>query len=176
MSLIVVLGFKDVRAAEAFKSRFEQLADDGAFKVEDSVMAVVAEDGTIEYRHYRSLARGGAVAGGIIGGILGMFALSPVAGAAVGAAGGAALGKMAGDYGIEEDFISKTSETLAPGSAALFLEMAGVSAEDIEKLVEGEDITVVTTRLGKEAREAWLQIREMELEDQRKEAADKTES
>jgi len=164
MSTIVVLGFKGEQSAEAFKSEVDRLSDEGAFGVEDAVMAVVSPDGTIDYRHYSSVSRGGALAGGILGGMLGMLVLSPVAGAAVGAAGGAALGKLTGDYGIEEDFIARTSEARTPGTAALFLQVVRGQPGEIEKAVAGQDITVITTRLGKEAREAWLKLREMEAE------------
>lgn len=175
MSTIVVLGFKDEQSAEAFKSTIDDLADDGALTLEDAVMVVVAEDGTLDYRHFRSVSRGGAVIGGLLGGVVGLFVLNPVAGAAVGAAGGAALGKLTGDYGIEEDFIAQTAAALKPGATALFLQVAGAEHGMIDDLVEGRDITVITTRLGKETREAWLKLHEMEVEEQRAAEAEQAE-
>ena len=163
MSSIVVLGFKDEESAEKFKSTLDRLSDEGAFGIEDAVIVVVAQDGTPAYRHFSSVMRGGALIGGVLGGIVGLLVLSPVAGAALGAAGGSAIGKLTGDYGIEDDFIEQTSRTLVPGTAALFLQVVSVKPGAIEQAVQGEDITVITTRLGKEAREVWTAIREDQL-------------
>jgi uncharacterized membrane protein len=163
MSTIVVLGFADEAAVDAFRKKADGLVDAGEFEIEDAVKVVVAEDGTPTYTHMHSLARGGAVVGGILGGVAGLFFLSPVAGAALGAAGGSAIGKMAGDYGIEEEFIHQTAEVLAPGAVALFLQLRQIQLGAVERSIEGEDVTVISTRLAKEAREAWLYVREQEL-------------
>ncbi len=154
MSKIMVLGFGDEAAADAFKDDLQALVDDGVLQVEDAVKVTVAQDGTPKYDHDFSVTRGGAVVGGILGGVVGLLFLNPVAGAVIGAAGGAAVGKLTGDYGLEEEFIAQTSETLKPGTTALFVQAKRVDRPDaLEAALENAGASVITTRLNREAEE-----------------------
>jgi uncharacterized membrane protein len=152
MSRIMVLGFGDDASAEAFRSTLQDMVDTGALQVEDAVKVSIAADGSSTITHYSSVVRGGALVGGALGGVVGLFLLNPVAGAAIGAAGGAALGKLTGDYGLEEDFIKETSETLKPGTTALFVQAKRMDDfESVEAAIEDAGATVVATGLNREA-------------------------
>ena len=151
MSNLVVLGFDDEAAAKAFTNKLGELSAEEVIDVEDVVMVTVDADGKRHVHHGASLVRGGAVVGGMLGGVVGMLFLSPVAGAAIGAAGGAAIGKLAGDYGINEDFIKETSDMLEPGSAAVFLLAKKSSMPDrVEAEIKGIKAKVITTNLSEE--------------------------
>jgi uncharacterized membrane protein len=61
---------------------------------------------------------------------------------------------MSGDYGIDDDFIKQTSESLKPGAAALFLMIDPVNADKVRAEIEGTTATVISTTLSPEAEEA----------------------
>ncbi len=148
MSNIVVLGFENEAAADAFGKKLEVMAgDDEALRLDDAVKVTVSDDGKVKLHHEFSMVRGGAAVGGILGLVVGTLFLNPIAGAAIGAAGGAAVGRMTGDYGINDDFIEGTSEALSPGSAALFLMVNNVDAEKVRAEIEGTRATVISTTL-----------------------------
>lgn len=151
MSNLVVLGFDNDAAAEAFKSKLEGMQTEEILELEDFVKVTVDDGGKAKIHHGASMVSGGAVFGGFLGGLVGMLFLSPVAGAAVGAAGGALVGAATGDYGIDDDFIKKTSETLTPGSAALFLLVSKSTPDKVEAEIQGANATVLTTNLSDDA-------------------------
>ena len=121
MSNLVVLGFENELAADAFISKIENSGDEGPLTVDNLVKVTVDPDGQAKLHHEGSLVSGGAVFGGFLGTLVGSLFLSPIAGAAIGAAGGAAIGAASGGHGLSDDFVKETSEMLAPGSAALFM-------------------------------------------------------
>jgi len=154
MSKIVVLGFDDEAAADAFGKKLEGMHAEAVLRVDDAVKVTVDADGKVKLHHEFSMVRGGAAVGGVLGLVVGTLFLNPIAGAAIGAAGGAAIGRMSGDYGIDDDFIKKTSEALAPGSAALFLMVNAVDADKVRAEIEGTKATVISTTLTSEAEDA----------------------
>jgi uncharacterized membrane protein len=156
MGNLVVLGFEDEASAKAFTDKIGALDAEDVVDIDDLVTVVVDADGKRHIHHGASLARGGAVVGGILGGVVGLLFVSPVAGAAIGAAGGAAIGKLAGDYGISEDFIKSTSDMLEPGTVALFVLAKKAALPDrLEAEIKGTHARVISTNLD-EATEARL--------------------
>jgi uncharacterized membrane protein len=154
MSNVVVLGFEDAAAADAFAEKLAKLHSDKALHLDDLVKVTVDADGAPKLHYIFSVTRGAALAGSILGGVVGLFVAAPVAGAAVGAAGGAALGKLGGDYGINDDFIREVSEVLKPGSAALFGLVDKGKPDEIEAELAGSQARVITTTLSPETEAA----------------------
>ena len=112
----------------------------------------VGDEGKIKlHREGVSAVCGGAVLGGFLGGAVGILFLNPVAGAAIGAAAGAGLGASEGAHGIDKDFIKGTSDTLKPGTAALFLQVDEANAERVKAEIQGTGATVIMTTLSPEA-------------------------
>ena len=70
-----------------------------------------------------SSVKGGAVVGGFLGLLIGSI-LFPLGGLVIGAAGGALVGKML-DTGIDKGFVKDVSDSLQPGSSALFVTASG---------------------------------------------------
>lgn len=155
MSTLVVLGFNDDESARAFKPTLERLVEEEVLSLADAIVVTVEDDGTPKSRPLFSTSKVGAVTGGVLGGLVGLLFLSPVAGAAIGAASGVALGRPSGSHGIDQDFIAQTSKALKPGTSALFLEVTNATPGAIEKAMEAEGVTVISTRLDKATREAW---------------------
>jgi len=152
MSNIVVLGFANEEAADAFSVKLRDLYAENNLIIADSVKVTVNEDGKAKLqREGVSATGGGAIIGGLLGGAVGMLFLNPVAGAAVGAAAGAGYGAHSGEDGLDKDFIKETSDALKPGTAALFLMVDEGNAERIKAEIQGTEATVIMTTLSEEA-------------------------
>jgi uncharacterized membrane protein len=95
---------------------------EGLIEVEDVVVIVRDEDGTVDVRQGRTGVGAAAVGGAMWGGLIGLIFLAPLLGMAVGAlAGGAAWKSTFGEAGVAESFVDELRESLTPGSAALVL-------------------------------------------------------
>ncbi|NTU70740.1 MAG: DUF1269 domain-containing protein [Coriobacteriia bacterium] len=151
MSDIVVLGFEDEAAADAFKPKLERMQGEGVLALEDSVKVTVNSDGKAKLHQGFSSVRADAAIGGMLGVAVGVLFLNPLLGAAAGAAAGAAVGAFSGDYGIDDAFIKETSAALTPGSTALFLLVAKSVPEAIQAELQGTKATVLSTTLSPEA-------------------------
>jgi len=151
MSNLVVLGFANDAEADAFMSKLDNMGSEEIVTLTDLVKVTVDDNGKVKLHHKDSMVTGGAVVGGFLGGVVGMIFLSPVAGAAIGAAGGAAVGAATGDYGIDDDFIKKTSEALKPGTAALFIQVEASVPDRVQAEIDGTEATVITTTLSEDA-------------------------
>jgi len=67
MSNIVVLGFKDEAAADAFGEKIAKLQSDKALDIDDLVKVTVDADGRHKLHYIFSPTRGAAIAGSILG-------------------------------------------------------------------------------------------------------------
>jgi uncharacterized membrane protein len=88
----------------------------------------------------------GAATGGLWGLLIGMVFLNPLLGGALGAASGAISGALA-DYGVNDDFMKKLSESVQPENAALFLLVRKVTGEKVLEALKGTGGTVLQTSL-----------------------------
>jgi uncharacterized membrane protein len=89
----------------------------------------------------------------IWGALIGILFLNPLAGMAIGAITGAGAGALTGsmiDYGIPDDFIKKLSETIPPGSSALFVLFRSVTEDKVLTELEPYKPRVLKTSLSKE--------------------------
>jgi uncharacterized membrane protein len=120
MSNLVVLTFDDThQAGEAFEA-LKKLQSGGNLNIDDAAVIVKQESGKVEIKN--TLDKGvkrGAVGGGLLGLLLASV-FFPLAGLALGAFGGALIGK-AMDMGVDKKFVKDVTETLKPGSSALFV-------------------------------------------------------
>jgi uncharacterized membrane protein len=71
-------------------------------------------------------------------------------GGLVGAGAGALSGSLA-DYGINDDFVRRLSETIPPGSSALFVLVKSVTFDKILPEIEPYKPKVLRTSLSNEA-------------------------
>ena len=120
MSQLIVLTFEDTeQAGQAFEA-LKKARSGGHLKIDDAAVIVKQESGKVEVKNQLDKGvKGGAVGGGALGLLLaGVF--FPLAGLAIGAIGGALVGKAL-DMGVDKKFVKDVTETLKPGSSALFV-------------------------------------------------------
>ena len=120
MSNLVVLTFNDTEQAGQVFEAIKKAQAGGQVKVEDAAVIVKDKTGKVEIKNQLdSAVKAGAVGGGMLGMILASV-FFPLAGLALGAVGGALVGKSL-DKGVDQKFVKDVTETLKPGSSALFV-------------------------------------------------------
>jgi len=121
---LVVLTFDDELEARSMANDLRQLQDIGRLNINDTAIIRRDADGKIHVDNETDRAvKGGAVVGGMLGLLIGSI-LFPLGGLVIGAAGGALVGKMM-DTGIDKGFVKDVSDSLQPGSSALFITASG---------------------------------------------------
>ena len=120
MSNLIVLTFDDTEQAGQALEALKKAQSGGHVKIDDAAVIVKDESGKVEVKNQMDTGvKWGAVGGGVLGLLLaGLF--FPLAGLAVGAIGGALVGKAL-DLGVDKKFVQDVTETLKPGSSALFV-------------------------------------------------------
>ena len=149
MSELIVLTFEDtVQAGGAFES-LKRIQQSGQLKINDAAVIVKDEGGKVNVKNQLDTGiKGGALAGGMLGLLLaGLF--FPVAGLVIGALGGALVGKTL-DYGVDPKFVKEVTESLKPGTSALFVIGSGQAAA-VRAALQPFQGTVFQTTLPPEA-------------------------
>jgi len=101
-------------------------------KIDDAAVIVKQESGKVEIKNQMDTGvKWGAVGGGMLGLILASV-FFPLAGLAIGALSGALIGKSL-DMGVDKKFVKDVTETLKPGSSALFV----IGSSDNQAVVVG---------------------------------------
>jgi uncharacterized membrane protein len=114
----------------------------------DDVVIVEREgDGKVKL-HQPSLAGFGAASGALWGGLVGLIFFVPLFGMALGAAAGAAGGALS-DTGVDDDFMKRLGEELAPGKAALIVLVRNMTADKVLPQIRIPG-TVIQTSLSNE--------------------------
>ncbi len=119
MSDLIVIAFdNETDGPEALES-LRNVGRETDLRVDDSAVIVKDAEGKLHVTHQTdSATKAGAVGGGFLG--LLIFMMFPVAGIAIGAAGGALVGHLL-DRHVDKEFVTEVSQTLAPGTSALFV-------------------------------------------------------
>ncbi|KIQ64168.1 DUF1269 domain-containing protein [Kitasatospora griseola] len=119
MSNLFAIAYPDVATAQKVRDELIGLQKQRLIDLEDIVVVERREDGKIKLHQAVSNTGLGAASGALWGGVIGLLFLMPVIGAAIGGATGAAVGAST-DTGVDDDFMRRVGEKLAPGSAAVF--------------------------------------------------------
>jgi uncharacterized membrane protein len=151
MSDLVAIAYEDLPTAQRVASNLGDAVKGHDIELDDLVIVERKEDGKVKL-HQPSLAGMGAASGALWGGLIGLIFFMPLFGLAIGAAAGAAGGALT-DTGVDDKFMKRLGEELAPGKAALILLVRKVSADKIlpEIKVPG---TVIQTSLSNEDEQA----------------------
>lgn len=153
MSELIAIAYPDHGTAERARENLRQGARDGVIDVEDAVVMLRGEDGTLDVREGSTGVGGAALSGAISGGVIGWLLMAPLFGMAAGAlAGGAAWKSMFGEAGVDQDFVKGLSESLEPGRGALIFLARNVDLEKVLPRVR-EQGSVIQTSLSGEAEE-----------------------
>ncbi len=138
MSELVVVGFDNPQDADRALTELVRLTKEHLIDLEDAVVAIRSEDGTVRIKQSVNLvgrgAAQGSLSGALWGSLVGLLFLNPLLGFAAGAAVGAGSGALAGslsDYGIDDDLIRSIGDTLQPNTSALFVLVRKVQPEKV---------------------------------------------
>ena len=153
MSNLIVLTFDDTEQAGQALEALKKAQSGGYVKIDDAAVIVKEESGKVEIKNQLDTGvKWGAVGGGVLGLLLaGLF--FPLAGLAVGAIGGALVGK-AMDLGVDKKFVQDVTETLKPGSSALFVIGSATHRDVVLGALRPFQGTIYQTTLDTEAVEA----------------------
>jgi uncharacterized membrane protein len=146
MSDLVVIVYPNEAKAEEMRLKILGLQQEYLIEVSDAAIAVKQEDGNVKLNQLLNTTAAGAASGGMWGLLIGVVFLNPLLGLALGAASGALSGALA-DYGVNDDFMKKLSDTLQPGNAALFLLIKKFTGDKVLEAVKGTGGTVLKTSL-----------------------------
>jgi uncharacterized membrane protein len=150
---LVVFTFDDENEARNALNALRNLEKAGRLSIDDSAVIRRAEDGKIHVDNkVDSSVKGGAAVGGMLGLIIGGI-LFPIGGLILGAVGGAAVGKMM-DTGVDKKFVEDVSNSLQPGSSALFVTATGGDPAAVVAALHQFKGTVYHTNLSSEAEQS----------------------
>jgi uncharacterized membrane protein len=149
MSSLVVLAFEDTDGAEEMRERMYDLQRRELITLEDAAVVVRNEKGRAKVKQAHSLVGSGALGGAFWGMLIGLLFFAPWLGLVAGAASGALAGKL-GDIGVDDTFIQEVSETVEPGTSALFLLAREANVERIEAEISDFEFTIIETNLSPE--------------------------
>lgn len=137
MSELIAIAYSDRATVERARENLRQGVADGVIEVEDAVVMIRDEDGTLTVLQGGTGVGGAAASGGLAGGLIGYVLMAPLFGIAAGAlAGGAIWKSMFGDAGVAEGFVKELSENLEPGRAALIFLATEVDPKKILPEIE----------------------------------------
>lgn len=169
MSQLIAVAFDTAAEAHALRKRLGRLEDENLVELEDAVVVSRTPSGEVELQQAGNLAARGAVSGTFWGALVGLLFGVPLIGLVGGAAAGALSGALV-DHGIDDDFMTELGETLAPGTAALFVLVDTDAPGDVDDVIEaigahGGQVLRTTLSPADEARlRAALDDREVERE------------
>jgi uncharacterized membrane protein len=121
----------------------------------DAVIAVKDAQGRLKLNQLINTTAAGAVSGTFWGTLIGLIFMMPLAGAAIGAASGA-LGGALTDVGLDDRWMKDTAAAIEPSTAALFVLVRKVTADNVLEGLKGEGGKVMKTSLD-HTKEAALQ-------------------
>ena len=150
MSTLSVLKFSNPNGANEMLDKLGELQKAQLIKILDAAIVTWPEGKkSPKTRQAFNLPVLSALDGAFWGMLFGLIFFVPFFGMAIGAAIGALSGKMA-DYGIDDDFIKKTSESVTEGTSALFLLSSDAVQDKVLAELKGSEFELIATNLTKE--------------------------
>jgi len=158
MSSLVVLGFDGIHTADEVLNKIRPMQKEHLIDLEDACVVERGKDGKVHIKQAVNLTALGAATGGLrgmlVGTLVGILFLNPLAGMAMGAVAGAGAGALSArlvDFGINDEFIRKLSETIPVESSALFVLVKSVTEDKVLPEIEPYKPRVLKTSLSDEA-------------------------
>ncbi|WP_374389549.1 DUF1269 domain-containing protein [Sandaracinobacter sp.] len=157
MGQLVVLGFDGMTAADEVLNKVRGLKAEHLIDLEDAVVVERDADGKVHIKQALNLTALGATSGGLSGAfwgaLVGLLFLNPLAGMAIGAATGVGAGALSGslmDYGVNDEFVKKLSDTIPNNSSALFVLVREVTMDKVVEAIQPWNPRVLNTSLSNE--------------------------
>lgn len=153
MSSLVVISFDSPDEAENVLKSLKAQTQYGNISFKDTAVVSKDADGKVQVKnevsHGTMTASGvGALLGLLLGGLL-----FPVAGLLVGAGGGALVGRLM-NLGVDGDFVKEVSESLQPGTSALFVLVHDANPAVVRAILQEHPGKIIQTTLSPEAEES----------------------
>jgi uncharacterized membrane protein len=153
MSNLVVLAMDTESGAQEMQHEIRRLQQANLITLEDAAIVTRHMDGKAKVHQLNSLVGAGAFGGAFWGMLIGLLFFMPWLGLAAGAITGALAGKFA-DIGVDDNFIRRVSESIPPGSSALFLMVRDASPDRVLEEIGGNPhVEVLYTSLSREDEE-----------------------
>ena len=146
MSELMVLGFDNEAAADAFGLKLQGMQAQMIVQLEDASEVVRDADGKPHVKSGDHIVGVGAMGGAFWGMLFGFLFFMPFLGMAIGAAMGALFGK-AGKAGIEQKVLAQMGDAVGPGQAGWFLLISQVTEDKFLAEIKGTNARVVRTNL-----------------------------
>jgi uncharacterized membrane protein len=153
MSSLTVISFEGTDEAQRVLDTLKGQQKYGNISFNDT--AVVSKDLEGKVHVKNNVSHGTMTATGIgaaLGLLLGIIAF-PVAGLLLGGVGGALVGRLM-NLGIDGKFVDQVSESLTPGSSALFVLVRDADPAVVRAALDGYKGTILQTTLSEEAEAA----------------------
>jgi uncharacterized membrane protein len=120
MSNLIVVVFDNPEEAQKVRRALRDLEHQHKLSLEDAAVVVKDENGQVQVKdQVDSGVKSGVVTGGVLGLVLALI-FTPLVGVLIGAGAGVILGKL-GDVNLDKKFVQNVTETLKPGTSAIFL-------------------------------------------------------
>ena len=130
MSDLIAIVYPSEAKAEEVRQRLLKLQKEYLITINDAVIAVKTDQGSIKLNQLVNTTAVGAMTGSFWGLLIGVLFLNPILGVALGAASGA-LGGALTDFGIDDAFMKELTANIHPGNAALFLLIKKMTADKV---------------------------------------------
>ncbi len=152
MSELMVLGFENEAAADAFGLKLADMQKDMIVQLQDAAEVVRDPDGKPHVKHGNHLVGAGAMGGAFWGMLFGLLFFVPFLGLAIGAGMGALFGKL-GKTGIDSQVLQQMGDAVPPGKAGWFLLIAQKTDDKFEAAIAGTGAKLVRSNLTAEQEE-----------------------
>jgi uncharacterized membrane protein len=120
MANLIVVVFENPEDAHKVRRALQDLERQRKLSLEDAAVVVKDEHGQVQIKDQVDAGvKTGLVTGGALGLVLALM-FTPLVGVLVGAGAGVILGKL-GDVNLDKKFVQDVTETLKPGTSAIFL-------------------------------------------------------
>lgn len=149
MSDLIAIVYPSEAKAEEVRQQLLKLQKEYLISLNDAVIAVKTDQGTIKLNQLFNTTAVGAMTGSFWGLLIGVLFLNPLLGVAVGAASGA-LGGALTDFGIDDKFMKELAESIHPGDAVLFALIKRMTADKVLKEIKHAGGVVLKTSLDDE--------------------------
>jgi len=159
MSNLIVITFDNAEEAGKVRAAIREEQHHDLISLDDSAVVVRDEAGKVHVKN--EIDRGvkiGAVGGGLLGLLIGGL-FFPLAGLLVGVLGGMGVGAASG-LGIQKSFVKEVSDSLQPGTSALFLIIRQANANAVVAALKPYKGQVLQTSLDPEDEETLRRVLE----------------